>query len=168
MTAVLSADGVYRYELWRTAPLELGSYDNGTVAFCMLNPSTADAVTNDPTIRRCMGFAQRWGYSRLAVCNLYAYRTASPADLFLQTPGARGDAGAPGSSGGMENEWHVKRVLQDSDLHVAAWGVHGHATLTSQRVLGWSDRWWCLGTTANGAPRHPLYVPAKADLVRYA
>lgn len=165
MTAVLSADGVYRYELWRMVPLPLGE-DRGTVAFCMLNPSTADATLDDPTIRRCTYFARRWGYSRLAVCNLYARRATQPGNLFGRAPEARGDCGLPSSPEGLENRWHIERIIQDSSLQVAAWGVGGHGTPAAAWVLARAS-WRCLGTTKGGAPRHPLYVAAATPLVPY-
>ncbi len=76
--ATLSADRIYRYTLTR----EVDMFGNGEAAmFLMLNPSTADETEDDPTIRRCIGFARRWGYSTLHVANLFAFRATSPADL---------------------------------------------------------------------------------------
>src|SRR4051812_49823510 len=74
--AVISACGAYRYVLTRQVG---GGVRRAT--FIMLNPSTADASNDDPTIRRCIGFAQRWGCGQLAVLNLFAYRATDPADL---------------------------------------------------------------------------------------
>ncbi len=74
--AVLSADGVYRYRLWRT-----WDASKPTLAFLMLNPSTADATEDDPTIRRCLGFAKEWGYGSLVVVNLFALRSPNPDAL---------------------------------------------------------------------------------------
>lgn len=72
--AVFSDDRVYRYQLRRcwdvTEPI---------VAFVMLNPSTADAIEDDPTVRRCIGFAKNWGYGALLVGNLFAARTTRPS-----------------------------------------------------------------------------------------
>ena len=67
--AVLDKTGQYRYWLWR-----LWDADLPHVCFCMLNPSKADAVTDDPTLRRCINFAKSWGYGSLSVVNLFAYQ----------------------------------------------------------------------------------------------
>lgn len=74
--AVISDDGRYRYRLWRTWAPELPR-----MAWIMLNPSTADAEVDDPTIRRCVGFAKREGCGGIEVVNLYAYRSTDPSVL---------------------------------------------------------------------------------------
>lgn len=76
--ADISACGAYRYRLDRLGAL-LG---RGAVNFVMLNPSTADAEQDDPTIRRCLGYAFRWGFARLIVTNLYALRSTDPRALW--------------------------------------------------------------------------------------
>ena len=140
--AAFSRCSSYRYALWRewddTAPL---------VLFIALNPSTADHRRDDPTIRRCMGFARDWGFGRLAVANLFAYRTPEPARLRL--------ADAPV---GPRNDRWLARLASEASLVLAAWGVHGdylgRAELVRSRLHGLH----CLGTTMGGLPRHPLYV----------
>jgi hypothetical protein len=74
--AAFSRDGRYRYALWR-------EWDAAKpcVLFIGLNPSSADDRRDDPTIRRCTGFARRWGFGRLAVGNLFALRTPHPSQL---------------------------------------------------------------------------------------
>jgi len=74
--AIFDITGTHRYLLWR-------DWDNSlpTVAFVMLNPSTADAERMDPNIRRCLGFARSWGYGRMIIGNLYAYRATDPRVL---------------------------------------------------------------------------------------
>jgi hypothetical protein len=74
---VLSPDGLYRYLLWRT-----WNPKANTMVWLMLNPSTADAMNDDPTIRRCIGFAQREGCGSIQVLNLYALRATKPKHLF--------------------------------------------------------------------------------------
>ena len=77
--AVVSDDGLYRYILTRTWDRSLPA-----LVFCMLNPSTADATVDDPTIRKCIGFAQRLGYGGIIVVNLFAYRATKPRELYAQ------------------------------------------------------------------------------------
>src|SRR6266404_7428098 len=75
--ALFSKCGRYRYLLWRT--LRQRDVSAGSIVWLMLNPSTADASSDDPTIRRCLGFTRAWGYRRLLVVNLFAWRTGDPA-----------------------------------------------------------------------------------------
>ncbi len=116
----------------------------------MLNPSTADAAADDPTIRRCIGFARAWGFGALEVVNLFAYRATRPADLF-----------AADDPVGPRNDRFVRAAARSAAMVVAAWGVHGTRrgrdadVLATLRILGSVH---CLGTTKRGQPRHPLFV----------
>jgi len=124
----------------------------------MLNPSTADAVVDDPTIRRCMGFAQSWGYSRLVVRNLFPIRATNPKDLLtLEDP----TAGASGAN--------ALRAALKADVVVPAWGafVPFDRTAIARRIFGGREL-YCLGVTKDGSPRHPLYVAATQNLVPYS
>lgn len=145
--AHISDDGLYRYSLTR----ELGG--NTTCTFVMLNPSTADAEQDDPTIRRCIGFARDWGYGRLKVVNLYAYRATKPDDLWLADDPV-----------GPENDHAISLAFGGSDLIVAAWGCH--ARDDRLRAFWVSFGGWrihALGLTKDCAPRHPLYMPAATE-----
>lgn len=153
--AVISADGLYRYELhrsWGAGPV---------VEFIMLNPSTADAEVDDATIRRCIGFAKQWGYGALVVRNLYAYRATDPGELVnIEDPV------------GPENREYLGR--DGADRTIAAWGAHPAADgWWSGYPFGWQRhvikrrRLYCLGINANGSPKHPLYVPADRALTRW-
>jgi hypothetical protein len=144
-SAFISNDGLYRYSLTR----ELDG--KGTCTFVMLNPSTADAEQDDPTIRRCIRFAKEWGFGRLKVVNLYAYRATKPADLWLADDPV-----------GPENDHTLSLVFGGSDLIVAAWGCHAKSDRVAE-ILSWPIRpRVCLGITKQGAPRHPLYLRADA------
>jgi hypothetical protein len=116
----------------------------------MLNPSTADAVRDDPTIRRCIGFARRWGYGGVEVVNLFAFRASDPRAL----------RGAPDPVG-EKNDRHLASVARRVDAMVVAWGVHGALAARDREVLTLLSRWarlLALGWTRSGSPRHPLYL----------
>ena len=155
--AALSDHDVYRW--WLTRRWSPG----GRVAcFVMLNPSTADAERDDPTTRRCIGFARSWGCHALAVVNLYAYRAADPKVL---------DTLDEQVAVGWENRGHVLAHAHAAERIVAAWGATGTVRQQRERnargrdLLSVLDRpILCLGRTAGGSPRHPLYVPAAKEL----
>jgi len=151
--AVLDATSTYRYRLSRCW---LGGA--GGVLFIILNPSTADARQDDPTIRRCIRFAQRWGAARLEVVNLFAYRATSPGGLI--------DVHDPI---GPENNYHILTAANLSGRIVVAWGVLGTFLDRDKAVLKMlGDRpLFCLGRTKGGHPRHPLYVPYAQPLEPY-
>lgn len=158
MTAVISDCGRYRYTLereWMTG--------SGTCLFIMLNPSTADAEQDDPTIRRCIGFAQRWGYKRLTVGNLFAYRATDPKDLRRQTPLE--------VAAGPENDEWLRRLCTQAALVVAAWGSHRFASyrlpFVEPILAERSGGVVCLGATKAGHPRHPLYVKGDVEPVPF-
>ena len=145
----------YRY--WLTRHLSvLGN--GGTVLFVMLNPSTADQSQDDPTIRRCMGFARDWGYADLKVANLYALRSTDPRGLFESNDPV-----------GVDNLPTVDRLAAMADEIIAAWGATPHPGGQDHvrqvlDILSWHQQVRCLGVTAGGHPRHPLYV--KKDAAR--
>jgi hypothetical protein len=148
MTALFSPCRTWRYSLSReVARLE----GNGAVAFIGLNPSTADETADDPTIRRCIGFARRWGFARLKVINLFAFRSTDPAAL-LAAPDPVGP----------ENDSTILEGIRESDLVVCAWGAFPNSGRAAD-VLPLIAAPHCLGTTKNGSPRHPLYLRASID-----
>ena len=124
------------------------------VVFIGLNPSTADATQDDPTIRRCIGFAKAWGYDSLCMVNLFAYRATDPKDMQRATDPI-----------GAENDHHLKLVIDQADLVVAAWGGDGGFLGRSEEIkLLFSKEIYCLGKTKYGQPRHPLYIPKTKEL----
>lgn len=150
--AVFSDCGTYRYRLWRTWG------DGERVAFCMLNPSTATEVENDPTIRRCIGFAKDLGFRGLVVVNLFALRSTDPAAL-LEHPEPIGP----------KNLKHIVETARECSRVVAAWGAHKAAEERGPSLAnflrGHHDvELACLGKTKSGAPRHPLYLRKDAVL----
>jgi hypothetical protein len=163
---VLSADRRYRYFLERT----IGP---GPVAtFIMLNPSTADAEVDDPTIRKCLGFCKQWGCGRLHVVNLFALRTSRPQDLKtgVEPVGPENSAQFVRAILGRRQSREHRR--QTGPL-VCAWGVHGGYLGRDREVMDWIRNFsltmpTCLGLTKDGHPRHPLYVAYSAQLMPYA
>lgn len=121
--------------------------------FVMLNPSVADAHQDDPTIRRCMGFARGWGYGALVVGNLFAFRSRSPTVLKR--------CAAPI---GPENDCWLTALASEAGTLVAAWGNHGQLLGRCQHVRALLPCLMCLGLTRRGEPRHPLYVPMSTTL----
>lgn len=150
--AVISPCGTYRYRLTR-------EWDESkpTVAFVMLNPSTADAEVDDPTIRRVIGFARSWGFGRVWVYNLFALRSTDP-DHILRHPDPVGP----------ENDAHLQAIPADIPV-VAAWGMHHRGHLGRAFHVGrmLKGRLECLGRTNGGHPRHPLYVRGDAQRSRF-
>lgn len=126
----------------------------------MLNPSTADATLDDPTIRRCRGFAKGWGMGGLVVVNLFAFRATSPAALKSSADPV-----------GPENDDAIHDAVVGSRAVVAAWGVHGRLLGRADQVLGLlreiGREPMCLGVTKDGYPRHPLYVRRDARLAAF-
>jgi hypothetical protein len=152
-SAHFSACRTWRYSLTREiAALE----GKGTCTFVGLNPSTADETKDDPTIRRCMDFARRWGYARLAVVNVYAFRCTDPRALR--------DAADPV---GPENDAVLSVVFAGSDLIVAAWGIHTGEDRVADVMRLPHRPFACLGLTKEGAPRHPLYLPRTTTLIAF-
>ena len=145
----------YRYRLTRK-----WLFGSGNVLWVMLNPSTADETSDDPTIRRITKFSKAWGYSELTVVNLYPFRATDPKDCkkwsnYLEN--------GPDwyARDAMENNryHHVEKCAESADLIVAAWG------------RAWDDDWaeyiietlqssgkpiFCLDVTKDGYPKHPL------------
>jgi hypothetical protein len=158
--AVISDCGRYRYVLTRR-------WDSAAYALpiIMLNPSTADASIDDPTIRRCIGFAKREGFGGITVTNLFAFRATSPADMK-----AAADPYGPDGS-----KWLERALAFASEERLpvlAAWGTHGGFRERDQSLIisarGWDARLVCLGTTKGGYPKHPLYVAADQPFVPFA
>lgn len=137
----------YRYYLWRI-------WDNRPlVNFLMLNPSTADDVTNDPTVARCQERATRWGYGGVIVTNIFAWRSTDPAALYgVEDPI------------GIKNNLAIVRAAGESQIVVCAWGQHGSLHGRSQQVQKLlrrlcSPKMHYLKQSKNGEPGHPLYIP---------
>ncbi|MBW8036734.1 MAG: DUF1643 domain-containing protein [Planctomycetes bacterium] len=154
MHAVFSRGKRYRYLLRRRI-----SKGNKVFLIIGLNPSTADGTKDDPTIRRCAGFAERMDYDILTVVNLFALRSTDPHKLKQTT----------NPIGRLNDAWIV-RVARKAHKIVLAWGAGADwAPERSNQLLSLLAHHdlYCFGTTQSGAPRHPLYLRSDAELKRY-
>jgi hypothetical protein len=151
--ADFSDDRRYRYQLRRCFSGSIDSPPVNPVVFCMLNPSTADAFVNDPTIRRCIGFAQDWGHTDLIVVNLFAIRETD-SKLLCKHINPVGD-----------DNMEVFADLPRCSI-VCAWGSHPMVRARARHVLTVleDDRLFTLRQTQGGHPGHPLYLPKSAQL----
>jgi hypothetical protein len=117
----------------------------------MLNPSTADAEVDDATIRSCTRLAKSWNYGGFVVVNLFAWRATNPKDL-LTAPDPIGP----------ENEAYIGNAIAQTDFTICAWGANKMAQRRAVDILQLLRKHdkiaHCLGTTKNGAPKHPLYI----------
>ena len=145
----------YRYVLWRK--WEWQGYAN-QVMFIGLNPSTADEIQDDPTIRRCIRFAKDWGYGGLIMMNAYAYRATDPKVMMA----------APDPVGPGNDEAFGYRRSQVGMI-VAAWGTKCSDEREKRLFQVINQPIYCLGKTKAGKPKHPLYLRAdtKAELFWY-
>lgn len=147
-SAVLSPCRRYRYELWRCFA------EGPTVAFVGLNPSTADETTDDPTIRKCVAYAKRWGYGSLCMVNLFAWRATDPRDMKK--------AGDPI---GPENDATLRRLYATVGILIGAWGNDGDHLNRAAAVMEMLPNLHCLKRNKDGSPAHPLYL--RGDLTPY-
>lgn len=147
-TAVFDPDKMYRWELTRTWS------DAAPWAFCMLNPSKADAMRNDLTITRCCGFAEAGGAGGIVVVNLYAWRSTSPAELASQAKPV----------GDQDDAFIWNACTAPGRIVVAAWGAHSFAQARAGRVTAMLQaagvELQCLGVTKAGHPLHPSRLAA--------
>jgi len=151
-SAIISDCQQYRYRLERSVCL--GS--RRTAAVIMVNPSTADAYTNDATIRKVIGFADRNEIGRVIVGNKFAFRATDIRDLRSAVDPV-----------GPDNDRHLEQIMRDADLHIVAWGplakLPPHLRSRWRDVVDIADRvgciLQCLGTARDGQPLHPLMQP---------
>lgn len=156
-SATFSEDGLYRYDLTRMWPRPLTSAEPFTAVWIGLNPSTATADEDDPTIRRCIAFSKAWGASSYVMLNLFAFRATDPKDMKR----------AADPVGPLNDErilWWITNEL--TGVVVCAWGAHGEFQKRADDVVALLRMNMrgipaCLGKTKDGHPKHPLYL-AKA------
>jgi hypothetical protein len=144
-SAVFSRCRTYRYELWRRWA------DGGYCMFVGLNPSTADECNDDPTIRKCMSYAKRWGYAALCMTNLFAFRATDPRDM-------KGAA----EPIGVNNDTTLITLAARAEIIVAAWGICGTHIERDRAVCKILPQLYALHITKDGHPGHPLYLRGDA------
>lgn len=149
----------YRYALWREWDTESDLVcmpDGGDRGFQYLmvvglNPSTADETKDDPTLRRCMDFARRWGYGALCMTNLFAFRATQPRDMIKAADPV-----------GPDNNMLLLKHAREAGMILAAWGKEGTFQARDRIVTAFLATYpiHCLGQNKDGTPWHPLYIPA--------
>ena len=151
-TANFSSCRKYRYSLSR-----IWDKQKKFVLFIGLNPSTADEEVDDPTIRRCSGYAQKWGYGGFIMVNLFAYRTTLPSNLKkVKYPVGR------------DNDKYILKLSKKADITVAAWGDNGNLYNRDKQVLSLVPNLVCLKINKSGQPAHPLYLKKDLKVTKFA
>lgn len=142
----------YRYALSRT-----WNGKKKTILFIGLNPSTANEKIDDPTIRRCINYAQNWGYGSLLMVNLFAYRATLPSELKnVKNPI------------GNDNDLHIIELSKKADIAVAAWGNEGTLLNRDKEIKKILPNLMCLKINKSGQPAHPLYQKKDLKLIKYS
>ena len=143
---VFSRDKQYRYLLSRVWEEHLP-----IVTFVGLNPSVADDVDDDPTTKRCMDFAKRWGFGGVKLVNLFAHVSTDRKALRTTLDPI-----------GPENDDYLISSYKNSDIIVAAWGNDGKLLSRARMVRKHIPVMLCLDINKSGEPKHPLYVKSGA------
>lgn len=145
--AVYSDCELYRYDLTRS----WGDDPMNRIVFIGLNPSTATEVQNDPTVARCIRYAQDWGYDAMTMLNAFAYRSTDPAKL-------RRVADPVGKA----TDQYIRRLTGEARLVLLCWGTHAvhlnREAILLEKLLRWDRPLYCLKLTQAGHPSHPLYL----------
>lgn len=148
----------FRYSLYRRLAID---DSEAVITWIMLNPSTADAIQDDPTIRRCMGFSAQWGFPHVYITNVFAYRATDPKELRRAI-----------DPHGPDNDLWIKRRTDLSMITqvMFAWGTHGAYLDMGPRIEQWVRELrkevgcYTLGRTKAGHPKHPLYLAKNTEL----
>ena len=160
--AKFSEDRKYRWVLER-------EWEEGgkLVTFIMLNPSCADEVYDDQTIKRCITFAKKWQCGRLRVVNLFARIATKPKDLAAMKSNGENIVG-------LDNDDDIRAAIRDADFVVCAWGNNVSRVDTEksriQEVLGivgleGKTPYYLGSLTVQLQPPHPLRLSGKTELV---
>lgn len=159
MTAIISDCGLYRYTLERdVAP------QGPTFLFIGVNPSTADAIENDATVRKWIGFVKRWGGRRFLVGNAFAFRSKNVRALATVTDPI-----------GLMNDWYIMQMAVQADVIVPCWGntskvpprLRGRFEFLAGMLTGADKPLHCFGRAQSGDPLHPLMLGYNTPLVEF-
>ncbi len=150
-TAIFSPCRRYRYVLTR----RWADHDP-FVVFIGLNPSTATAKDDDPTIRRCIRFTRDWGFGHYVMLNAFAFRATDPKVMLAEPEPI-----------GAENDRYLADLCGRAGIVIAAWGVHC-GLVRAREIAKLVPNLQCLGLSKEGHPRHPLYMPANSKPQPYA
>jgi hypothetical protein len=151
--SVMDQERRYRFLLWRFWD------ERPRVLFVLLNPSTGNEMTNDPTIVRLCDFSERWGYGGFYLCNLYPQVTPDPKQLLPETRNHGANTPA------------IQMALKLTVLTVCGWG-DGIRRIPdgdhrAYAVYDMLESPMCFGLTKSGNPKHPLYLPVDTDLAEF-
>ena len=160
VNAIFSADRNYRFWLRRrVTPMQVPKINESVCLFVLLNPSTADEFSDDPTIRRCIFFAKKFGHDVLDVVNLFAWRSTDPQKLREVDDPV-----------GVGNDSTIYQAIRGADRVVVAWGnsgaLHGRSDLVIDLITE-SKIPFHFGLTKFGEPRHPLYLANACELIMW-
>lgn len=150
--ATFSACRTYRYQLWRR-------WGEITEPYCMfigLNPSTADEIKDDPTVRRCINYAKTWGYGSLCMTNIFAFRATDPKEMMKSKDPV-----------GPENDIFLKESAKNAGIIIAAWGKDGKYKNREKEIIKTIKNLHCLKINGDGSPSHPLYLKKTLTPIKF-
>lgn len=151
--ATLSDCNQYRYNLFRKWNID----GNNLISFIGLNPSTADANNDDPTLIRCINFSKSLGYDGLILVNLFAYRSPSPKVMK-----------AVEDAVGVKNDIYIIDAIRKTNKTILCWGNNGNHNFRDTELMKmiktYRNNFYCFGKTAKNCPKHPLYLPKNTTL----
>lgn len=157
-SAVIDPTGTYRYALWRWWTDDQS--DQRFINFVMLNPSTADGIEDDATIRKCMAFSRAWGFKRMGVTNLFALRSRDPHVLLEHK--------API---GPQNDQTIVNIAAAATAIICAWGNDGwlldRPAAVKQLLRPYASKLHFLRLNGTGEPAHPLFLPTAITPTRW-
>jgi hypothetical protein len=144
----------YRLQLWRIWDDHLPK-----IMFIMLNPSSADAKRDDPTIRRCINFTKKWGYGGIYVGNLYPLISPKPKLLLRSS-----------SVYHLDNKSNLNEMAKKCTRIVCAWGnflVIKKLGFPDDFFLELKDKLYYISISKNKTPKHPLYLSGNLEMKKW-